>query len=106
MPLNERGSSAAAAAQQLFHNQQIIWNPARLFKPEESMTFQYIKEGGVDLHFLDHTHLEGFDAQVPYCIALRLYVFSHIKCTWLRASGVISNVCAGVNGGEKGGWRG
>ena len=55
----------AGAAQGLWHeNQQIQWNPARLFRPDESLSFQYIKAGGVDLHFLDHTHLEGFDAQV------------------------------------------
>lgn len=51
--------------QQLWHNnQQIVWRPERLFHPEQSLSFQYIKEGGVDLHFLDKTHLEGFDAQV------------------------------------------
>ena len=65
VPVPLGGDRAPPAAEQLWHeNAQISWNPARLFKPDESLSFKYIKAGGVDLHFLDHTHLEGFDAQV------------------------------------------
>ena len=75
LPLNQAGPGHS---QKLWHgNQQIQWNPERLFRPEQSLTFQYIKAGGVDLHFLDHTHLEGFDAQElvsigPYTVETRL----------------------------------
>ena len=68
---------AVSQASQLWHeNAQIQWREERLFRPDQSLSFQYIKAGGVDLHFLDHTHLEGFDAQVcasavlcPSCLA-------------------------------------
>lgn len=75
----------AGSAQGLWHeNQQIQWNPARLFRPDESLSFQYIKAGGVDLHFLDHTHLEGFDAQVR--VSLRSAAALHRRqpgtCRW------------------------
>ena len=72
LPLN-----AVPRGQLWHHNAQIAWRDARLFRPEESLTFQYIKAGGVDLHFLDHTHLSGFDGQDlvsigPYTVETRL----------------------------------
>ena len=75
LPLAVGDSAVAPGAlwepQQLWHNnQQIVWRPERLFHPEQSLSFQYIKEGGVDLHFLDKTHLEGFDAQVKALLPL------------------------------------
>ena len=108
---------SSSPQQQLWHNnEQIKWRPERLFHPDQSLSFQYIKvplqalsltpqsrndltpgaahllpshppwltlvscavqEGGVDLHFLDKTHLEGFDGQElvsigPYTVETRL----------------------------------
>ena len=101
LPLGEQGRTTHSvetlhhvSRPQMWHgNQQIKWNPARLFKPDESLTFQYIKAGGVDLHFLDHTHLSGFDGQElvsigPYTVETRLGVCMSL----LAYSGV--NACA------------
>ncbi|KAJ1490479.1 hypothetical protein T484DRAFT_1935130 [Baffinella frigidus] len=73
----------SAGTHDFFGEYEKIWSNEKIFNPQASESFQLIRKDGVDLKYLDKTHLEGFDGQDvitlgPYSVEHRLGLIT--KC--------------------------